>query len=189
MSWDRVILVGEDQAHREFLEGVCANLGWRVSQRHFAPKGKGDASDWVLGQLPERLQELQYPGLGLVVAVDGDNKGRAKRLNQITQKCADHDLPPLGSTIPVAILVPTWSIDTWALFFHKGRIISEAKASKLKAKNLFTQKPPGMEADSFTKSWKADPLKKLVEGFLGTQSHPQLPSLDSSRKDLARWRP
>lgn len=193
MTWDRVMLLCEDRAHLEFLEGVCEACGWSVvGDPEVQPKGKGAASGWVIKRLPDRLRELRsgaYPGLGLLVAVDGDNRGRVNRLGAIRLECERQGVSVLDPSDAVALLVPTWSIETWALFFCKGVVVPENRQSKLKAVRLFRKAPKGLVPDDVPRGWKPDHLERLLTGFLGVDSHPELPSIDASRAEIARWRP
>lgn len=194
MSWNRVMLLGEDVAHRQFLQALCAKLNWRVVDEAFAPRGGGAASGWVIRQFPQRLAELRdgYKGLGLVVAIDGDNVGRSGRIEALRKACDEANTGPRLDRDPVALLVPTWSIDTWLLFFHQRRVVPETVQSKLKAKRLFVRPKgygaPGVPSDAAPALIRKGPLEALTAGFLATESDPELPSIDSSRRDLARWR-
>lgn len=194
MSWDRVMLLGEDVAHRQFLRELCAKLNWRVIDEAFAPRSGGAASGWVIRQFPQRLAELRagYQDLGLVVAIDGDNVGRSGRIEALRKACDEANTGPRLDRDPVALLVPTWSIDTWLLFFHQREVILETEKSKLKAKRLFVRPKgygaPGVPTADAPLLIRKRPLEALTAGFLATKSHPKLPSIDSAREDLARWR-
>ena len=194
MSWDRVVLLYEDRAHGDFLRSLCRAQGLKVVAEHAAPKGRGAASDWVIRQLPERLIELrtgEYAGLGLLVAVDGDNRGRAARLTMMNYACASCGQDGLDGRDPVAVLVPTWSIDTWALFFCKDIVIPEHEPSKSRGRKLFRPphrawRAPGVPVEDAPRIWKTTHLAALTRGFLSDRSDPRLPSLEASREDLRR---
>jgi hypothetical protein len=130
--------------------------------------------------------------LGLLVAIDGDNLGRTERLNAMARICAEQEISERTEADPTAILVPTWSIDTWALFFYKNIVVPENESAKSKTSRFFQAPHPGFMAPSVPvedapRMWKPAPRKSLIDGFLGQQEDPQLMSLSSSRKDLERW--
>lgn len=193
MRWRQVILLGEDRAHVDFLRLLCTQFGWKIVDEHVAPKAREAASGWVIRQFAERLTEVRagYTGTGLLAAVDGDNVGRDARERAIAAACDDRGVPPRGRTDEVALLVPTWSIDTWALFFVRGRVVPESKKSKRKAQGMF-ERPhrgflaPGVPADDAPRLWKRRPLVATVAGFLSNDSHPELPSIDEAREEFAR---
>lgn len=194
MSWARVVLLGEDQAHRDFLRRLATELGWEVNGEHFAPRGSGAASGWVIRQLPERLAEIRagYTGLGLLVAIDGDNVGRAARLDAMRGACVAVGHAARVDKDAVAVLVPTWSIDTWGLYFARDKVIPENRRSKGKARGLFERPHPGFlapgaPAEDAPRIWKSRPLAALAVGFLSDRAHPELPSLGAAREDLRRW--
>ena len=194
MSWDRVVLLGEDRAHLDFLRRLRRELGWSVAFEHIAPHGQGAASGWVIQQFSERLAEIRagYAGLGLLVAIDGDNQGRQARLAALERACKAASQPERSEDDAVAILVPSWSIDTWGLFFCKDKVIPENKKSKSKARSLFEPPhrgflAPGAPAEDAPRVWKLRHLETLTQEFLSDRSHTDLPSLDSSRADLRRW--
>lgn len=102
---------------------------------------------------------------------------------------------PVNPQDRAAVLVPTWSIDTWALFFFKDLVIPEDTRSKPRSKALYFQPAgftsPGTPIDDAPRLFKPKPLGALVSGFLSDRGHPEIPSLDSSRQDLreAAFRP
>ncbi|MCB9763821.1 MAG: hypothetical protein H6739_28890 [Alphaproteobacteria bacterium] len=194
MSWERVVILGEDLAHEGFLRSLSKVQSWKIVSQHIAPDGDGDAGDWVIRQLPIRLSELRAmsdPSLGLLVAIDGDNKGAAVRRTMCNQALRSCGMGLLGERDPLALLIPTWSIDTWAVFFCKGRIIPEDKKAKSAASSLFIARHPGFLApgavvEDAPKPWKPKALNQLVKGFLGDTSDPALPSPDLAREAFRR---
>lgn len=192
MTWDRVALLGEDVAHRQFLRRICEKLGWKIVDEAFSPRGHGAASGWVIQQLPERLNEIRAsPGLGLLVALDGDNVGRAGRQAALHRACEALNVGPVQDKDAVAVLVPTWSLDTWILYFHKDLVVPEHTKSKRKAARLFDYpqgyRAPGVPVEHAPRLLKARPLESLASGFLSTRADALLPSINSSREDLRRW--
>ena len=189
---DRVVLLGEDRAHREFLLELSVRAGWEVVDENFAPPGEGAASQWVLARFDELAREItdgSDPGLKLVVIIDGDGVRWAARRQELLKHCT----VPIPANAPLAFLVPAWSIDTWALFFHKDLVLDEDQKSKPKAKNLYRSMPhkalaPGVPQALPPPGWKPSVLAALVNGFLGDKFHGSLPSLAASREHFRRIR-
>lgn len=193
MTWRRVVILGEDRAHLDFLRGLCTWFGWTIVDEHVAPRGRGAASGWVVRQFAERLAEVRagYQGLGLLVAVDGDNVGQVGRRRDVGTACGDVGVAPPSDADELALLVPTWSIDTWALFFVRDLVIPEHRKSKSKARAMFEQPhrgflAPGAPVEDAPRVWKRVPLEATVRGFVAGRSHPDLPSIDHARAALAR---
>jgi hypothetical protein len=49
----------------------------------------------------------------LLIVIDGDKHGVAQRRLQLQQILRAENLQPIDPSDPVAILVPTWHIETW----------------------------------------------------------------------------
>lgn len=187
----RAVLLGEDRAHREFLERICELVGWEIVDEKFAPSGAEAASKWVLKQFDELVQDIvrsSRPGLRLLVIIDGDKKNWQIRRRELLRHCTMQ----LPAKDPFALLVPAWSVDTWALFFKKNQIVPEGQESKPLARNLYRSMPhqalaPGVPRDRRPPpGWRPAVLKALVKGFLGEDDHASLPSLAASRKHFRR---
>ena len=78
------------------------------------PKGSGAASAWVARHYPAEMKALRshassQPNLGLLVMVDGDNVGVMARQRWLESLLTQ----PRQPTERAAILVPTWSVETW----------------------------------------------------------------------------
>ncbi|WP_437726414.1 hypothetical protein [Sorangium sp. So ce861] len=63
--------------------------------------------------------------MGLLVVVDGDEHGVARRRQQLAQKLKDSKLEPIAPSDPVAIVVPTWHIETWIAWLCGHRPVDE----------------------------------------------------------------
>lgn len=189
----RVVLLCEDRAHLDFLNALCIQLKLEKVSTHVAPRGRGCAFDWVEKQFPARLRELvgkRYPDVFLLVALDGDNEGRSGRLRRLRSACKNESVPELTHKDPVALLVPTWSIDTWLVFFNKWSVIPEDEKAKSASQKLFSKvkgfSSPGVPIEDVPRTMKKTALKRLVQGFLGEQRAEELPSLEDARQDLRR---
>lgn len=182
MTVDRVVLVGEDRAHIDFLRELASRKAWRIVDQHSAPRGRGAASGWVVRFLRNDCPPAS-PGLGLLAMIDGDNHGfigRTTTLPLVTVRCA--------------VLIPSWSIDTWLLAFapKDPRTLAEHdKTAKRKARRLFAKPHPGFlapgaDAHGAPRNIRLDARRAAVEGFLTDRWEEELPSLGASRRALAR---
>jgi hypothetical protein len=81
-----------------------------------SPQGKGAASAWVLAnyatQVRKRRSKSFQANLGLLVVIDGDNVGLEARLEQLEDELAAASVKPRETNEPIAVFVPTWSIET-----------------------------------------------------------------------------
>jgi hypothetical protein len=136
----RLVILCEDTRHRCFLEALCEQWGIGDHQRriHVAPKGTGDAKQWIRQQYAHvkdgkvrlvRSNNFQ-PKLGLLVMIDGDDKGCDARKRELDDALADAGLPRRSEHDRIGIFVPTWSIETWLLWFWGDGDIDESDSYK-----------------------------------------------------------
>jgi hypothetical protein len=124
----RFYVVCEDRAHEQFLRGLLEGRGlvsnWAREVRSLvAPKGRGAASQFVLREFPEvvntRRSKSFQQSLGVLGMIDGDNLGSARHRQLL------ESLDPARATGErIAVLVPTWSIETWAKALA-GEVVDE----------------------------------------------------------------
>lgn len=130
----RVRILCEDRRSERFLRGICAQHGLRVLSVDVAPFARGAASDWVLGRYADLVQRRRsknfQQNLGLLVQVDGDSQGVQARKLALDARLSALQLPVRAADEPVAIVVPTWCIETWLL--HLGDLAHPSESVKLK---------------------------------------------------------
>jgi hypothetical protein len=130
----RVRILCEDRLSERFLRGLCKRFDLQVLDVAVAPSGHGAASNWVAKQYPKgvklRRAQSHQRNLGLVVHVDGDNLGGAGRKALLGRQLQEQNLPPRGVEERIALLVPTWCIETWLL--HLSGIAQPPETEKLK---------------------------------------------------------
>lgn len=121
----------EDREHESFIRSLFESLGVGRKSLHIipAPRGTGSASNWVIKRYPELLREARaskhQADLGFLVVVDRDNYGPARRRQQLREESGGQ-----GDTNErIAVLVPTWSIETWVLWLT-GAEVNEATSVK-----------------------------------------------------------
>jgi len=130
----RVDLLCEDRLSERLLRGLCSRYGLRLLDIHVAPHGRGAASDWVLDHYAELVQRRRSKNFqtrrGLLVHIDGDAGGVAARKTELDQRLVGAAHPPRSADEPVALIVPTWCVETWLL--HLGGLAQPPETAKLK---------------------------------------------------------
>lgn len=113
----RLEILCEDRRTERFVRQLCERFSIQPLTVIVAPSGKGDASDWVRQNYPACAARLRSKNFqknrGLLVVIDGDNHGVAARKLELDQQLKNAELSPRGAEDPVAVFVPTWSIETW----------------------------------------------------------------------------
>jgi hypothetical protein len=124
----------KDRQQQHFIEKLCARLDIDPIRVEPAPSGRGDAKQWVAENYPERVKMLRskifQKNLGLLVVVDGDNRGVEQRKRYLDQKLTSKRMPVRAPEEPIAIFVPTSSIETWLAWLCGRRPISEVQSYK-----------------------------------------------------------
>lgn len=96
--------------------------------RKQGPEGKGAASSWVARQYRDEVVTRyaavrnHQAGLGILGFIDGDNVGVQARLEELEAQKRE-------GAERVAILIPTWSIETRVLWLS-GETITESQSLK-----------------------------------------------------------
>jgi hypothetical protein len=124
----------EDGAHERFVRRLLEK-GLGVPRRRtdvqIAPRGRGAASAWVVRQYSEAVRPREratrhhQQRLGFLVVLDGDQHGVAGRLRQLHGGSGDDR----DVDAKIAILVPTWSVETWMLWLS-GTQVDESRSHK-----------------------------------------------------------
>ncbi|MER2562951.1 MAG: hypothetical protein ABTQ32_19655 [Myxococcaceae bacterium] len=112
----RVRILCEDRTAERFLRRLCERHHVHVLEVLAAPAGEGNASAWVLRQYARLVQQRRskrfQANLGLVVHIDGDQKGVKARKAELESELG---AAPRQPDEAVAVCVPTWCIETWLL--------------------------------------------------------------------------
>jgi hypothetical protein len=130
----RLALLCEDRRTERFVRLLCERYRIRVMRPDVSPHGKGAASAWVLrnyAALVRKHRAKRFQAhLGLLVVIDGDNVGVKARLQQLDEALERAGIERRGSGEPIAIFVPTWSVETWLAHLGGAEGIDEVKALK-----------------------------------------------------------
>jgi hypothetical protein len=134
----RFYVLGEDRAREQFLRGLLEGKGlvrnWaREVRSTVAPKARGAASQFVKQQFAEvvrvRRSKNFQQSLAVITVVDGDNVGSARAGELLSTLVPERD-----AVERIAVLVPTWSIETWALALE-GKPVDEMTSYKPVVRN------------------------------------------------------
>src|SRR5262245_43722176 len=112
----RVRLVCEDRLTARFLSKVCQRQNVSVIHVEIEPEGKRGDSAWVRRRYPEfvklhRSKNYQRD-LCLLVAIDGHTQGVSVRKLELAHELNRAGAPEREYDEPIAVFVPTWSIET-----------------------------------------------------------------------------
>lgn len=93
-----------------------------------APGGRGAGEQFVRKRFAVELKAHRSRPVNqvLVVLIDGDADGMPARLQQLNQVCREAAVAERAGDDRVAILVPTWNIETW-LAYLDGEVVAEDK--------------------------------------------------------------
>jgi hypothetical protein len=125
-----LVLLCEDTRHASCVRRFLVKVGYADRKIRAVPltQGRGSAEQAVRESFAHELAACRRRrSMGhqaaLVVVTDGDNQGVAGRLQQLGA------VAPRVPADPVAILVPTWSIETWILHL-RGESVDESQSYK-----------------------------------------------------------
>ena len=93
-------------------------------------------------QFPVELRELRRRAVyrGLIVMLDGDKLGPLKRKEQLDEACRQHGVEPRSAADRAAVLVPTWSIESW-LAYLDGKTVDERRSDYPRLEKARSSKP------------------------------------------------
>lgn len=130
----RVRLLCEDRRTDRFLRGLCKRFDVWVLESDVAPGGRGDASLWVRKRYAACVKLLRahrhQRNLGLLVAIDGDNKGIHARKAELAAELTSAGVPQREGHEAIALFVPTWSVETWLALLGRGGLVAETESLK-----------------------------------------------------------
>jgi hypothetical protein len=170
----RIRLLCEDPRTDRFLRKLCKGFNVWVLESEIAPDGRGDASVWVRRRYASSVARLRsrrhQRNLGLIIAIDGDNKGVSERKAELAAELAAMRVPPSADDEPIAIFVPTWSVETWLALLCGAENVTETEPLKNHRdfKNLWEDGTTEAKTiSSAVEAWKGDitPLPSLADGY------------------------
>ena len=132
-----IVLLCEDRQQeafvRRFLKRYAPSAARELSRRlrvEMAHGGRGAADQYVVERLPREVAAYRRQAAKretrLLVMIDGDSGGFKQRAQQFDQACRDQRIEPRKDGERIAVLVPTWNIETW-LSWLDGREVDETR--------------------------------------------------------------
>lgn len=110
-------------------------MNWHVKGRvriERGPDGMGSGEQFVRNKFTEELlayrKNRNRVAEALVVMIDGDRLGVTGRMQQLAEECKECEIAVPQEGEKVAILVPTWNIETW-LAYLDGAAVDETERS------------------------------------------------------------
>ncbi|MDC0745555.1 hypothetical protein [Polyangium mundeleinium] len=181
----RLHVLCEDRLTVDFVERLADRWGMGPRQRSIdtSPKARGSGEQYVrehFAKAVARWRAQSDENVVLLVVVDGDNKGVARRRNELEQTLREAGATRIAASDPVAIIVPTWHIETWIAWLCGHRPVSELQRYK-------NDEPLGREVANKIKAGEYTP--KLA---VAAWTHPapdeatHVPSLTDARDELTR---
>lgn len=176
----RLSILCEDKRTEHFVRKLAEHYGLTPLNPEVAPQGKGSAEAWVRKQYAKEVKALRAQTsrgerVALIAITDGDRYGVLSRKASLASALRDDGLPDRGPAEPIAILIPTWSIETWFLWLCGDNELNEQESYKDTAKWKRALPTP------------TTAVKAYVEGPRPGEAQ-TVPSLDDSRKEMARVR-
>ena len=132
----RLRVLCEDRETARFVEQLAHRWGIGARQREIDvhPQSRGSGEQHVqrhFGSAVTAWRRVRHENVLLLIVIDGDNHGIARRRNELSRQLRDSGADPIAENDPVAIIVPTWHIETWIAWLCGHRPIHEAQRYKL----------------------------------------------------------
>ncbi len=128
----RLHVLCEDPLTVDFVERLAErfSIGRRELKIESSPASRGSAVAYVLDHYEDAVRRWRAARhrderVGFIVVIDGDNRGIVQRREDLARKLRDAKLEPIGPSDPVAILVPTWHVETWIAWLCGHRPLNE----------------------------------------------------------------
>ena len=181
----RLRVLCEDRLTRVFVERLADRWGIGPKQRSIdvSPRSEGSGEKFVrdhFAEAVEKWRKLKAQNVVLLVVIDGDNHGVVRRRNELAKALRDAKKDPIDPSDPVAILVPTWHIETWIAWLSGHRPVSELQRYK-------NDEPLGRDVARKIKDGAYTP-KLAVDAWSppAADEATHVPSLTDARAELSR---
>ncbi len=170
----------EDRRTERFFRELLDRLGFDRRKLFFspAPKGRGDAGDWVRKQHPMEvnlLRQKRHQRLFLLSVRDGDNEGWVARKADLDDALRDAGLSPRQKDELIVTPVPTWSIETWLLALLGDDTINETESQKRTFEKSYPEKHERQALQDAAQAWR-----------IRVNRVPSVPSLADSEIEMSR---
>ncbi|MCC7536689.1 MAG: hypothetical protein IT379_10770 [Deltaproteobacteria bacterium] len=179
----RIRIVCEDVEQRRFLERLCDAWGIGPRRRFVAPlpSGRGAGDAWVREQYVENVRVVRSQRhqrrLGLVAMIDGDDVGVAERKRSLDAALTASGAEARDAGEPIAVAVPTWSVETWLWWLCGEDGVDETTPYKRDADYQRAVRAGDVTPEKAAKAWLAGPRAGEAE---------RVSSLSDARLELER---
>jgi hypothetical protein len=164
------------------LRELLVDLGFNKNKLYFitAPKGKGDAKNWILSpsQYPSEvrgLRKVRKQRVFLIAALDGDNANPSIRKGELDHSLRNEGLEARQPNERIATPIPTWSIETWLLVLLGEANVDESVSRKQDFMRRYSEKGERAVLRAAAQAWRAR-----------ADQFPSVPSLADSKVELDR---
>lgn len=126
----QLVILCEDTQHEAFLRRFFSAMGWpRPFRVVMAPPGEGAADAFVRQQFVKELREhhRRQVDRAVVVMVDGDARGVARRIRELDDACRKSKVRLRDDKDRVAVFVPTWNVETWLAYLDGETVMQDRK--------------------------------------------------------------
>ena len=131
-----LVIYCEDKQQECFARKFLYGMGWTKNDIRIPPYpiGRGSGEQWVREAYIKELAlyHRKLRTYARIAITDGDNLGFENRIKQIEQACITTGVEPRSKNDAVAIVVPTWSIETWIKFLDGDEYDEQQKTVKNK---------------------------------------------------------
>ena len=173
----RVGIVCEDRPQEHFVRALCEKIG--PVHVVIAP-GHGSAEQWVRMQYPKDVKKLRGHGderVGLSVMTDGDRFGVDHRKQSLSKALVEAGHAQRAEHERIAIMVPTWSIETWLAWLCGLEGLDELTKYKDDPRIKAAQRAKSVSPTKAAAAWFEAPRQDAAA---------RLPSLLDGRGELLR---
>ena len=124
----QIIVLGEDALHHRFVRQVLYRLGFdgHDIRSEPVPSSRGCGEQWVRERYANAVKEYRrrVASTALVVAIDADTGDRDRRVAQLRDALAAHELAARAPDEAIVHLIPRRNIETWILCLC-GQVVDE----------------------------------------------------------------
>ena len=133
MKRAQVIVLCEDKQQSVFVRRFLKRRTNHRIRVVAAPAGEGSGEQFVRAQYPQELGALRAATVNavLVVMVDGDTAGSARRMTQLNESCRLSRIAPRTDADRVVLLVPERNIETWLAYLNGAAVDETSSYPKL----------------------------------------------------------
>jgi hypothetical protein len=182
----RLFVLCEDELHKRFVERLADRFGIGPRRRQIdaSPNARGSAADYVIdnyvGAIKRWRSASHDENVGLLVVIDGDEKGVVRRRQELAKRLKEAHVDPVKPADRAAIVIPTWHVETWIAWLCGHRPIDERTRYKPDDRD-------GASAARLILNGDYNP-QKAVDAWMPpeTDERVHVPSITDARRELSQ---